>query len=397
MKISNIKMQHNDKSFHLSAICSTDKGYVEKVYFQFPKKYAPYAVMDASPFAAALLLPAMKLREDIIVEGSISSKLFEGMHEIMDTVYEWNVGLEKVSIIADRVSSDTECGDVVTTFFSGGVDSFYTWLKHKKDDLDPVSTMLFVNGFDISLDNTALYKATISNIQNIAKKEKANLIEAESNIRSFIDPILGWGMAHGGCLAATALCLRRGIKVMYIPSSYTIEQEHAWGSHRLIDPSWGTESIKFAHDGFEVSRVNKVKQEVSQSRVALDYLRVCWKELGGSYNCGRCSKCIRTMVNLHVANALDECKTFPHELDPKLIADTKLDEADVMFVQENINALKVMDADPAIIEAHEKALRNSLDRSIIKKFLKFCLQIDARCFNGKTKRLVARAKSAYGK
>lgn len=367
MIIENVRLIDRGTRFRVSADCSTDSGVVSEVYFEFDSKYRTHARKSATPFAAALLLPSMRLGEDLVIKGMISEKMLNGMHQIMNIVSEWNINLRPIKVIADSVVSEVSSGgtDIVTTF-SGGVDSFYTWLHHKADET-PVKSMLFVHGFDISLDNRELYDRTVSNIKNIASEEQASFIEAESNIRSFIDPILDWGFSHGGCLVATALCLSGTIKTMYIPSSYTIDEEHPWGSHRLVDGLWSTESTSFVHDGYETTRVGKVVEEVGKSETALKYLRVCWKEVDGEYNCGRCNKCLRTMVNLYVAGALDQSKTFPHEIDLGQIARAIIDEADTMFVKENIDALKALGRGDEIIAAYEKSLRRTKRRLILRK------------------------------
>lgn len=377
MLVSNIRLSERGDKLRISADCQTDNGSMEIVYFEFDSVYREYLNLDYSSFAAALLLPSMKLGENLTVDGSISEKLYDGMQEIMNTVKGWNIGLSAIKVIPRSVEPDSLKGDDTVTTFSGGVDSFYSWLVHK-NDTRPVRSMIFINGFDISLNNHDLYEKTVNNIKKIARAEDAKLIEAESNIRAFIDPILDWGLSHGGCLAATALCLRSGIELMYIPSSYTVEQEHPWGSHRLLDSHWSTEVITFIHDGFDTSRVGKVVKVVGHSETALEYLRVCWKEEGGSYNCGKCNKCLRTMVNLYAANALNESKTFPTTIDISLLEKARLDDADVMFVQENIEALKSTGGSKDIIEAYERSLNRYLNPDILRKVRRYILKFSRK-------------------
>ena len=387
MLVSNIKLSEQKGKLRISAHCKTDGGNSKVVYFEYDSSYHDYLNLDYSSFAAALLLPSMKLGEDLVVEGSMSKKLYDGMQQIMNIVKGWDVGLNPIKVIPQSLETDSLKGGDILTTFSGGVDSFYSWLTHKNDS-KPVRTMMFINGFDISLDNQDLYRKTIDNIKKIAEAENAKLIEAESNIRSFIDPILGWGLSHGGCLAATALCLRNGIDLMYIPSSYTVEQEHPWGSHRLLDGHWSTEVITFMHDGYDTSRVDKVVNAVGHSQTALNYLRVCWKEENGSYNCGRCNKCLRTMVNLYVANSLDKSKTFPRSIDISLLEKADLDEADVMFVRENISALKQNDGSLELIVAYEKSLSKYLHQNLIRRTKGYVLKLDRTYLNGSVRNLI---------
>ena len=89
-----------------------------------------YIHHDASPFAAALLLPSMKQGEDLVIEGSISAQLYRGMHAIMQEVLKWDIGLQPIKIEADALVADPPRPQRSASFFSGGVDSFYTYLKH---------------------------------------------------------------------------------------------------------------------------------------------------------------------------------------------------------------------------------------------------------------------------
>ena len=51
------------------------------------------------------------------------------------------------------------------------------------------------------------------------------------------------------------------------------------------------------HDGAEARRCDKLRR-LAESAPALKGLRVCWQDAG--FNCGRCEKCLRTMIALHL-------------------------------------------------------------------------------------------------
>jgi hypothetical protein len=63
------------------------------------------------------------------------------------------------------------------------------------------------------------------------------------------------------------------------------------------------------HDGCEMGRIDKVRF-VAGSQLVLDTLKVC-----PYYNCGRCIKCLPTIIDLMQAGALERCATLPHEVD----------------------------------------------------------------------------------
>lgn len=341
MKILEVNTRETAETITIFAKCKIRHIGYDEAYFTFDKMYKPFLKVDASPFAAALLIPSMRMGEDLIIKGKISKELYDGMHKIMELFLSWNIGLKPIEIIADELVTDTANPTITATFFSGGVDSFYTYLKHKKDKKDPVTHLLLVKGYDIDSRNENLWKATLKNIQKVAKAEKAELIVAESNLRTLIDPIFVffWDYYHGGCLAAAALCLRKGIKQVYVPSSLPASEQVPWGTHLDADAYWSTEKIKFSHDGGEASRVDKINWEIAKSPTALKYLRVCYMNEVGAFNCGACEKCLRTMINLYAAGVLDKAKTFPHTIDPKKVAVMKIDKNNQELHRDNLRAL----------------------------------------------------------
>ena len=322
---------------------------------------------DASPFAAALLLPSMKQGEDLIIHGSISERLYHGMHAVMREVLRWDIGLKPVDIQPGAVVADTHEPRSTASFFSGGVDSFYTYLKHKEDPVaaDRIDSLILVNGFDVDRRNTQLWQRALANIRAIAAAEKIALVVVRTNIQGLVEPILLWDYTHGGCLAAVGLFLRDAFRRVYIPSTHSVGEQIPWGSNLALDGHWSTERTTFVHDGTEATRINKVLSQIARSPLALDHLRVCYENERGAYNCGRCDKCLRTMINLYIAGSLEKSKTFPHHVDPELVAavPTTAGEHGGIFHNENLHALRERNLAPDL----QRAITASLNNTIVAK------------------------------
>lgn len=364
MIIKDITVSRNKDSVTLSADCKIRKIGWDNIYITLEgKKHHDFIFEDASPFAAALLLPSMRVGEDLIIHGSISEQLFTGMQAVVEEVLTWGIGLQRIQIKPDAVTPDSQQPSRTGTFFSGGVDSFYTFLKHKKDRTKShlIDSFIFVNNsFDIDQRNKKLWDQTLKNIRAIAKEENIELFVIKSNINTheLLAPIVSWDYIHGACLAASALALRNGFGRIYVPSTHSEAEQIPWGSNLALDSNWSTEKISFRHDGSEVTRLEKVVLQVSKSPTALRHLRVCYKNIDGVYNCGHCDKCLRTMVNLYIAGALDKAKTFPNELDLDLIARTPTIQPPI-FHTENLQALKKKHLNPELQEAIATSLRNT--------------------------------------
>ena len=367
MIVKDVRLARTGDVTVLSARCKIRKLGWDTVYYSVENAAQSADVYnDASPFATSLLLPSMKQGEDLIIRGSISQQLYKGMHAVMQEVLDWNLGFKPIEIKVDEVAADTNTPHRTAVFFSGGVDSFYTYLKHKDDpvEADRVDTFILVNGFDIDLRNKRLWNRTLQNITDIAAAEKVEVVVVESNIYGLLEPIMNWDYSHGGCLAAVGLFLRGAFHQVYMPGSYSAEEQAIrtpLGTSLAIDGHWSTESTTFVHDGTEASRLDKVIWQIAQSPLALEHLRVCHENEDKAYNCGKCEKCLRTMTSLYLAGALEKSSTFPHRIDPKLFAavpTTAIKTGD-HFQHEHLRILKERNLAPDLQEAIAVGLNNA--------------------------------------
>ena len=367
MIIKDARLTRSDGATVLSAQCKIRKMGWDPVYFSLSDEpHDGYVMGDASPFAAALLLPAMRQGEDLIIRGSISKQLHKGMHAIMHEVLEWDIGLKPIRIEADILTPDARKPGRSASFFSGGVDSFYTYLKHKTDPLraDRIDTFILIRGFDIDQRNARLWQRTLQNVSAIATADDIGLALVKTNIKTLVDPILVWDYSHGGCLAAVGLFLRGAFHQIYIPSGRSAGEQVPWGSNLALDGHWSTESTTFVHDGTEATRINKVIWQIARSPLALEHLRVCYLNEKESYNCGKCDKCLRTMINLYVAGVLEKSGTFPHHISPELVARVPASDAgDNIYGNENLRALKERSLAPEL----QQAIEASMSRTVVTK------------------------------
>ena len=335
-----------------------------KVYYRSRRE----AVLtgNTESFLASTILPCMRLGGgQIRAEGDVSQQFFSALPTIQDIYCSWENELRRVEIknsipVSRTLSTENRVG----AFFSGGVDSFYTFLKHQNE----ITDLILVHGFDIQLENTSLRKRVSENINNVASSFGKNVIEIETNLRDFLNPF-GWGLGHGASLAAIGHLLYPLFHRIYIPSTHTYANLFPWGSHPILDHLWSSEALEFLHDGCEATRVEKVAV-LAKHEIALQTLRVCMASKSGSYNCGRCEKCLRTMINLRVTNALDRCPTFDDELRIKNVLKIVADNENTRsFVRENLDALKRGQRDQELMNALQKVLNGPrLSQKLLKGF-----------------------------
>jgi len=275
-------------------------------------KDAPLAVTPEA-YVAATLLPAMKAGADLILDEPLDPIFAENVSTIQDIFTTWYPELHRVQIRADLASTESRGSDSGKTaaFFTGGVDSFYTLLKHE----DEIDTLIYVHGFDVAIEDKPLRQQVSEMLHQVGNFFNKEVLEIETNMRDFSNLQAHWGQYHGAALATIALCLQDRIDHIHIPSSLSYNNLKPWGSSPLLDPLWSTEALTITHDGCEADRLAKCGV-VAKSRTALSHLRVCWENRNNAYNCGRCEKCLRTMVQLLAAGGLERCTTFEQPLDP---------------------------------------------------------------------------------
>lgn len=240
-------------------------------------------------------------------------------------------------------------------FFSGGVDSFSTALSHLED----LAALVFVHGFDISIERTLLL-ARMSTALHLAGDELGTpVLDVETDIRRFSSGLLTWGEYHGAALAATALLLGSAFPTVFVPGSLSWDCVHPYGSHPALDPLFSTRAVGIVYDGFDHNRAAKTRA-ICASATALRWLRVCNSRDDFGYNCGRCEKCLRTMIGLRIAGQRLPLPSFPSDLDLSAVASrTVLRQRDLW--EQNLDAAVRAGTDLPLIAALRASL--SLHRS----------------------------------
>lgn len=224
-----------------------------------------------------------------------------------------------------RLGGELKVGDVeenrrsakgAICLFSGGVDAFCTLIRH----VDEHPTLLTMRGADVKLSDVEGWSLVRTHCRDVADDFSVEFHEVASTFRTFLrEDVLdkrvsvsgdGWwhGFQHGlGILShAAPLAWLLGKSVVYIASSFTAAEkgEYTCASDPTIDNHVRFCGTRVAHDGYELSRQDKVRSIVtySHSTGVPIKLRVCWESEGGS-NCCHCEKCLRTILAIYAEGA----------------------------------------------------------------------------------------------
>jgi hypothetical protein len=305
---------------------------------------------------AIALVPAMRAARSLVLGDSLSPRLSASQAAIQELFQHWDDQFNVVRVTAPLGEPNRASTGGTGLFFSGGVDSFFSLLRHREE----ITHLIFLRGFNVK-QKQVVDDSVLPAVRAVAARMNKTLVEVSTNIREFSDRFVDWGLDyHGAALAAVALLLAPTLSTVYVASTHSERDTFRWGSHLSLDPLYSTETLSLIHDGANATRVEKVAA-IAENRLVQQTLRVCNK--AGASNCGRCEKCLRTMINLRVAGALDKVATFDRSLrlnEVRLIH--VRDDNKASFVSENLAALRAKGVDDDLASALNDALNRRYDK-----------------------------------
>ena len=281
--------------------------------------------LEATPhaFAVGCIIPALFFGEKrLALDEAICPRLKEGLETVMALMQHWTNGtFQPLTITAplQKYSRHIEKTRRAAIFLSGGMDSLAA-LKRLMDNYASSHPAyprdaLLVHGFDIGgvIERGAKYhvfERAKAAMGPVAAEAGLRLIPLYTNIRHLCDDRDLWlNQFFGAVLAAVAHALAPRIDLAWLASSYDIPHLHPCGSHPLLDPEYSSHNLAIRHRDADLSRMAKLKI-VAGWDTAFQNFRVCLANVPDKLNCGRCEKCVRTMLELEALGLLDQTRAF---------------------------------------------------------------------------------------
>jgi hypothetical protein len=290
---------------------------------------------------AACLMPAMRFGGTLSMPQPVSPKLLRNQREFQAIQRawsrEWTLGeppLEEVKVIAPTRPREIGKGrGRVAAFFSGGVDSWSTILEN-----EDLTDLIFVLGFDLlpNMDpHGELSDLVVARLRAAATEIGLALHVVETNVREFSTPLAQWGAYFGSATVAVALFLAPLFERVLIAGEADYETQGRMGVNLLVDRLWSTEGLEIVDSGGRYSRAERTAR-IASHPVVQKTLRVCWQNPDGAYNCGRCRKCLMTMITLEALGAREGIATFPPVLNLDALSEIELDHLVTMRLWEDV-------------------------------------------------------------
>ena len=301
-----------------------------QVFIETEAAFANDLFANPHAFAVGCLIPALHFQERrLAIHGPICPMLKEGLETVMALMQHWTAGrLRPLAIEApvDKFSHRTNTARHAAIFLSGGMDSLAA-LKRIMDAYAPTHPAyprdaLLVHGFDIGGvvargAKLHVFDRARAAMTPVAAAAGLSLVPVYTNLRHLCDDRDLWlNQFFGAVLAAAAHALAARINLAWLASSYDIPHLHPCGSHPLLDPAYGSSDLDIRHRDVGLSRLEKIKT-VAGWGVAFQNVRVCLANVPDRLNCGRCEKCLRTMLELEALGLLGRTDAFAENaVDP---------------------------------------------------------------------------------
>ena len=310
-------LEEHDNTVRLCAKIEYD-GTSKVMFFEVDCKWKNYLCTEnIDAFVSGLLYFAICNGYDIRSEATINYRLhyqivnyvIPVLHSIDNEEYhdiQLNTGI-------DHLKFDNE--KAVGTAVSGGVDSFYSVVKHTCDVQDEyrLTHLLVANLFNIyESENQTRDKFSKLTMQSKAIGDEMGLevISVYTNHHEFM-------YNHFVSLYSYRLCsyvfaLQKLFGVYYISSGVAIKDTNFYNvdsdDYDIFNLSMAsTDNVIFYSSGGECLRTEKLNF-ISNNPVVRKHLHVCTYSDEG--NCSTCNKCLRTMMSLDILGKLVDYENF---------------------------------------------------------------------------------------
>lgn len=301
-----------------------------EIFFSFDDREGAEPALHGEAFLIGAYLPALRAGERRIrIEGQISPGLRGGLRCAAAVLEGWygDGGPAPAIEPSGGFRARARAGGAAV-FVSGGLDSLFLLRSHRErfppSHPAALRRAILIDGLSMAPDAAASARISLSSraaAGALAAGAGIPLTVVSTNVVTLHEDFEFFArQSHGSVLAAVAQLFAGRVGAVWLAASDDVATGLGpWGSHPLLDPLFGTEAVAFVHDGIEHSRAEKAAL-LARTPEARDHLFVCFEPGGdGIPNCGRCEKCLRTMLELLAGGGLADSRVFPRDVQPAAI------------------------------------------------------------------------------
>ena len=280
----------------------------EVFYFEVPEEYGEYLCSEVSDaFLIGILNYAVAKGEDISVDGFISERLLYQLQTyfIPTLSVVRNKSYHTININARPYSGHIENAGAVGASASGGVDSYYTIVRHLNNVSGRymLTHLLIANQFNYyksEKETRKKFHQLIENSKGISENYGLKLIPMYTNHNEFLFD--GFVQEYSLRICSYVFALQKLFSTYYVSSGVPYDSD---GFDIFNLSLMTTDNLSFYSSGGEITRTQKILYFADDEYIQRN-LKVCNKDV--DHNCSECEKCMRTMLSLDIIGKLDKFK-----------------------------------------------------------------------------------------
>jgi len=296
-----------------------DDSTPSKLWFKYPKEYAPWISLRLDGFVWSLLQRSMFLGEDLVCNGEVSPRILYSSEEFQDLYIYWfpNLFKRKIRIQAGQITLPEVNNTREFAFsFSGGVDSLFN-VFGAANHLSALARLnlrygIFIQGAaDIPLTYEDKFRQLENEYRNLLDNLGYKLLPVSTNIMQYFANNLPFKATINAPLVGSAMGLGGLLSGLVIGTDTTFDQYKIKGAGLLVAHLQSSESVDILQGGSAYRRIQRIELLADWPAFS-DHVRVCngFNSASNVHNCSNCGKCIRTRMILHILGKLTKARTF---------------------------------------------------------------------------------------
>lgn len=346
MRIEAIERASRDGRTRVQArVAFEERERAQDVWFETEEPFAEDLAASPEAFVTAALPMAQWYGERRVrVEDSVCPRLRDGFLAAGALLHAWHPRRGAVPRLEARggfVPTLPRSPRRAALFFSGGIDGFALVRCHRRDH--PVGApgaarealFLFgLNNYDFegnapSAPRLLDWEERRRALTAVAEEQDLSLVPIWTNVRRLCPDHRAWTAVGFGCMtAAVAHTLGRRFDTALMASDGEIGEPSPLGAHPLLEPSLSSAAVRVRESLGHLDRGDRLRllSDWEPARRLAQPCHCIEIPPAGQVNCGRCEKCVRTMLLLLALGRLREWPAFPaDDVTPEQVAGIPLE------------------------------------------------------------------------
>lgn len=323
IRVSNLRKEQLPQTRECRIVCDIDCSFstAKQLWFSVPDEFGDWLTDDVyDAFMVAMLFPAMYYKEELVVDGCVSERLYDNLtHYVQNCENAYLNYLTEINITVKGFANTKKTGHLVGTGFSAGIDAFSTLYDRFELEQKPnfkLSALFFFNVGSHGGGGERARKKFYTRYEYLlplAQELGLPFVPMDSNLFDFYE--FEWEYDAGVlCRSTGILVFEKVLDKYYVAYDYSYWEivhmtaaDYASITDMCNDYLTETETLDIIVDGTQYRRSEKTQRLLNYPPFK-KYLNVCVSMRTTADNCAGCPKCRRTLLTLDILNRLDDVR-----------------------------------------------------------------------------------------